>query len=72
MNALETLFFELGGLVFLVFLSFLLSWPFMWLWNNALFGAVDGIHEVSWLQAWGISILANFMFKTKISSKKGS
>lgn len=63
----EQLAFVLGKLVALIFFSFLLSWPAMWLWNNALIGAVDGVHEVSWLQAWGISILCNFLFKTKLS-----
>ena len=70
MNALETLFTILGGLVFLVFLSFLLSWPVYMLWNGCLVGAIDGVHEVSWLQAWGISILANFMFKSSASVSK--
>jgi hypothetical protein len=69
MNAFESLLTIIGGFAFLVFLSFLMSWPAMWLWNNALVGAVDGVREVSWLQAWGISILCNFLFK-KTSFKK--
>jgi len=60
----------LGGIVFLIFLSFLMAWPSMWLWNNALVGAVNGVNEVSWLQAWGISILCNFLFKNSVSTKK--
>lgn len=51
-------------------LSFLLSWPVMWLWNNALVGAIDGVREISWLQAWGISVLSNFLFKTTVSKNK--
>lgn len=70
MKAFELLLTILGGLAFLVFLSFLFSWPVMWLWNNALVGAVEGIHDITWLQAWGISILSNFLFKTKTSTKK--
>ncbi len=70
MNALEGIITVIGGLVFLIFLSFLLSWPAMWLWNNALVGAVNGVNEVSWLQAWGISILCNFLFKNSVSAKK--
>ncbi len=69
MNALEALITIIGGIVFLLFISFLLSWPAMWLWNNALVGAVDGVNEIGWLQAWGISILCNFLFK-KTSIKK--
>ena len=71
MNAFEAMITAIGGLVFLIFLSFLMSWPAMWLWNNALIGAVDGVHEISWLQAWGISILCNFLFKSSTTVKKG-
>jgi hypothetical protein len=53
-----------------VFLSFLLSWPVMWLWNNALVGAVNGVNEIGWLQAWGINILSGFLFKSSMSKTK--
>lgn len=69
MNFLEALFTILGGILFLVFLSFLLSWPVYMLWNGCLIGAVNGINEVTWLQAWGINLLAGFLFKTTV--KKG-
>lgn len=49
-------------------LSFLLSWPVMWLWNNCLIGAVDGVHEISWTQAWGISALTSILFKSDVTS----
>jgi hypothetical protein len=49
--------------------SFLLSWPVMMLWNGCLVGAIDGVHEVSWLQAWGISVLCGFLFRTNASTK---
>jgi uncharacterized membrane protein YkgB len=58
------------GIASIVFLSFLLSWPVMWLWNNALVGAVIGVNEVSWLQAWGISVLSGILFKTTVSTSK--
>jgi hypothetical protein len=58
------------GLVGLMALSFLLSWPVMWLWNNALVGAVVGVNEVSWLQAWGISVLCGFLVKSNVSTSK--
>ena len=32
-------------------------------------GAVDGVHNIGWLQAWGISILFGFLFKTHTSNK---
>ena len=48
--------------------SFLLSWPVMMLWNGCVVGAIDGVHEVSWLQAWGINFLCGLLFN-KASSK---
>ena len=53
----------------LVLLSFLLSWPVYMLWNGCLVGAVTGVSEVTWLQAWGISILCGLLFKTTVNSK---
>lgn len=53
----------------LLFLSFLLSWPVMMLWNGCLVGAVAGVANVTWLQAWGISILCGILFKSSITTK---
>jgi hypothetical protein len=58
----------IGALAFLVFISFLLSWPVYILWNACLIGAVDGVHEVTWMQAWGLNLLFGMLF-TKSSSK---
>ena len=58
------------GIATVVFFSFVLSWPVMWLWNNALVGAVVGVNEVSWLQAWGISVLCSLLFKSTVSNSK--
>jgi hypothetical protein len=58
------------GIAGILFLGFLLSWPVMWLWNNALVGAIVGINEVSWFQAWGISTLSGILFKTSVSNSK--
>jgi len=58
------------GIAAVVFLSFVLSWPVMWLWNNALVGAITGVNEVSWLQAWGISLLCGILFKSTVSTSK--
>jgi hypothetical protein len=69
MNFLEALITIIGGIVFLVFLSFLLSWPVYMLWNGCLVGAVSGVNEVTWLQAWGINLLAGFLFKTTVKTK---
>lgn len=65
------LFGAIIGVVFAVVLvSFLLSWPLMWLWNNCLVSAVEGVHQVGWLQMWGITLLFNSLFKTTTNTKK--
>jgi hypothetical protein len=56
----------------LFFLSFLVSWPAMMLWNGCLVGAVDGVNEISWLQAWGLQFLFGLLFNTSISTKSWS
>lgn len=62
---------KIVGLIGLaVLLSFVLSYPVMLLWNGCLVPAVSGVHEVTWLQAWGISILFQFLFKgTSVEGK---
>jgi len=55
------------GIAGILFLSFLLSWPVFMLWNGCLVGAVAGVAEVTWLQAWGLTILCGFLFKTSVS-----
>jgi hypothetical protein len=52
-----------------LFVGFLLSWPLMLLWNGCLVPAVPSVHEVGWLQMWGIAILCSFLFKTTVSKK---
>ena len=44
--------------VFLVvLLSFILSYPVMLLWNGCLVDAVSVVKPITWLQAWGLTIL---------------
>ena len=59
----------LVGIATLLFLSFVLSWPVMMLWNGCLVGAVDGVREVTWLQAWGIQFLCGILFKATLTKK---
>jgi hypothetical protein len=62
----------IGGIALLLFLSFLLSWPIYMLWNGCLVGAVQGVAEVSWLQAWGLAALSGLMFKSGSGSNSKS
>ena len=70
MNLIEAFVTFIIGLVFLVFLSFLLSWPVYMLWNGCLVDAVEGVKQVTWLQAWGINFLFGMLFKNSTISKK--
>ena len=58
------------GIASLLLLSFLLSWPVYMLWNGCLVGAVAGVSEVSWLQAWGLTVLCGFLFKSNVGNSK--
>ena len=70
MKLVEALFTIVGGIAFLVFLSFLLSWPVYMLWNGCLVDAVDGVKQVTWLQAWGLNFLFGILFKNSSVSTK--
>ena len=65
---LKILIVILGAIGLILLVSFLLSWPIMTLWNGCLIGAIDGIHEITWLQAWGISVLFGLLFKPQFSN----
>jgi hypothetical protein len=67
---MDKLFALVAAIATLVLISFLLSWPAYMLWNGCLVGAIDGVKEVSWMQAWGIGILFNLLFKSHISKDK--
>lgn len=58
------------GLMGALALSFLLSWPVYMLWNGCLVSAIAGVSEVSWLQAWGLTALCGFLFKSNVSDSK--
>lgn len=60
----------LTGLAILVALSALFSFFVMLLWNACLVPAV-GVNSISWLQAWGISILCGMLFKSTATKTKG-
>lgn len=66
---MEKLGVILGTLVTLLLIAIVLAWPNMWLWNNALVGAVDGISPIGFWQALGITFLFNSLFKSNSSNK---
>ena len=58
-----------AGIASLLFLSFLLAWPVMELWNGCLVPAVNGVKEIGWLQAWGLQFLFGILFKATVTKK---
>ena len=58
------------AIVGILLLSFLLSWPVYMLWNGCLVDAVSAVKEITWLQAWGITVLCVFLFKTTVNTKE--
>ena len=70
MKVFELLITVLGSIVFLLFISFLLSWPVFMLWNGCLVDAVQGVKEVTWMQAWGLNILFGILFSKSTSVSK--
>lgn len=60
----------IGVIAIGLFVSFLLAWPVMELWNGCLVPAVDGVKQIGWLQAWGLQFLVNLLFKFKIVNKQ--
>ena len=58
------------GLVLVaIALGAIVAFPVMLLWNGCLVSAIDGVKEISYLQAWGLYILSNLIFKTSVSRK---
>lgn len=69
MNAFVTVAGAVVGFVLLVAVfGLIFALPVMWLWNGCIVPAVSGVHEIGWLQAWGISILCGLLFKSSSSN----
>ena len=67
-NFITPLLVVVGSIAFILGLSFLLAWPVMLLWNGCLVDAVTVVKPIGWLQAWGITILTGFLFKTSATT----
>jgi hypothetical protein len=65
MNALAVMFVTV--IVFAVALGALIALPVMWLWNGCLVGAINGVNEITYLQAWGLYVMSNLIFKTTVT-----
>lgn len=59
----------IGAIALIVAIGLIVSLPVMLLWNYCLVGAIAGINEITWLQAWGILVLFGLLFKTHVTTK---
>ncbi len=59
----------IGAITLIVAIGLIVSLPVMLLWNYCLVGAIAGINEITWLQAWGILVLFGLLFKTHVTTK---
>jgi hypothetical protein len=59
---IKTLYTTFAAFSIAAILLFLITWPVQWLWNNALFGAIEGINQISFFQTLGILILFKLLF----------
>lgn len=66
---MQTLLAVIIGLALIVFVSFLLSLPVMLLWDAVMPEIFTGLHEITWLQAWGLSLLCGLLFKSHTTKK---
>lgn len=57
-----------GVVALIVIIGLIIAYPMMLLWNGCLVPAVDGLHDVGWLQMWGIIILFGILFRSSSSS----
>lgn len=52
-----------------VILSLLLAWPIVWLWNFSVAPVFDGVHEVTFWQAYCLSLLVSILFRANVKVK---
>ena len=69
MKLLNTFMAIVGIVILIAVLGLIFSLPVMLLWNYCLVGAIAGINQITWLQAWGIMVLFGILFKTSVTSK---
>jgi hypothetical protein len=66
---MEILVKMLGIVVLVVAVAILFCLPVMWLWN-AFIPDIFGLKEISFWQAFGLSLLSGILFRSSNSSSK--
>ena len=59
---MKTAYLGLFAVLFFLFLT-LITWLVQELWNSCLVPAVDGVHDITFWQALGLSALSSILFK---------
>lgn len=68
---LSSILIFFGTLFIIVILGLILAWPVQILWNSCLVHAFKGaLNEISYLQAYGILLLSQLLFKNTLSNTK--
>jgi len=52
-----------------IFFSLLLSYPVMLLWNYCLVDAVSVVKSITWMQAWGLTMLVKLFAGINVDFK---
>lgn len=58
----------LTGIMAILLIAVIFSYFVMLLWNGCLVPAIDGVNQISWLQALGLTILFSLLFKSSAKS----
>lgn len=67
-KVISAIILSIVGIVAVIMLfGLLMSLPVYWLWNGCLVGLIDGVHDITWLQSWGILVLFGLLFKSSTS-----
>ena len=66
MKNIEKLGLVLATILLAVLLSLLLAWPIVWLWNFAVAPTFEGVHEITFWQAYCLSLLVSILFRKEI------
>ncbi len=59
-----------GVVLVTILFSFILSYPIMLLWNACVVEAITIAKPITWLQAWGLSILIKLLSDVSLDIKK--
>ena len=58
--------------VIAIIISIVFSLPVYFLWNECLVYAIDGVNRITWIQAYGITILFNILIKTNFETRNNN